>query len=272
MDLEFLNPDEVLIQLDDMLLEFNEHKDNFESSVLTDVEETRFRLQLVLELIPKIKQRYYFLRRKATDKPAFEAHCSPFMSTYGLLVGRMTKFAGQIPASSLESTRVAQDFSSHAPQSRSQKIKFPQIKLPEFNGSLDKWIEFRDKFESLVNGNTDLSNIEKFHYLHAAIQLPAGQQNVLQNFALSDAAYEEAWKAVCERYDDKRKLKSQHYSALLTASHRPNFVEFSIHSRPRSPPLIFWTQRSMTSVFMLCNTDSMSRLSRIGKSFLVMRN
>lgn len=132
-----------------MLQEFNEHKDNFESSALTDVEETRFRLQLVHDLIPKIKQRYYFLRRRANDKPAFEAHCSSFMSTYGLLVGRMTKFVGQTPTSTLESTRVAQDNSSLA----RRKSSFHRSSFPNL---MESWTSGLNSGTSLSRSSTEI--------------------------------------------------------------------------------------------------------------------
>lgn len=98
------------------------------------------------------------------------------------------------------------------------KVKFPEIKLPEFKGELEKWTEFRDRFESLVNRNNELSKIDKFNYLLSAVQLPSDQQSVLQNFPLSEENYDEAWKAVCERYNDTRKLKSQHFNSLLNVN------------------------------------------------------
>ena len=101
--------------------------------------------------------------------------------------------------------------SSHSP-----RVKFPTITLPEFRGNLEDWIEFRDRFDSLVNRNKELSKVDKFNYLFAAIKLPAGQTSVLKNFTLSEASYDSAWEALCERYDDKNKLKSQHFNTMLT--------------------------------------------------------
>ena len=103
------------------------------------------------------------------------------------------------------------DFST----SRAPKVKFPVITLPEFNGDLSGWLEFRDRFDSLVNRNQELSKVDKFNYLLAAIKLPSGQSSVLKNFTLSESAYDDAWTAVCERYDDKNKLKCQTIESFL---------------------------------------------------------
>lgn len=96
------------------------------------------------------------------------------------------------------------------------RVKLPDFKLPDFDGSLDKWLTWRDTYDALIHRNSTLSKVVKFHYLRAAMKFPAGQQNVLNNFPFNENSYDEAWKAVCERYDDKRKLKSQLFNSLLT--------------------------------------------------------
>ena len=105
---------------------------------------------------------------------------------------------------------------SSASSSSAPRVKFPVISLPEFHGSLEEWIGFRDRFDSLVNKNEGLSKVDKFNYLLAAVKLPAGQTSVLKNFTLSEANYESAWTALCERYDDKTKLKAQQFNTMLT--------------------------------------------------------
>lgn len=41
-------------------------------------------------------------------------------------------------------------------------VKLPQIKLPVFNGSYDRWLEFKDTFESLIHSNESIGDIQKF--------------------------------------------------------------------------------------------------------------
>jgi transposase InsO family protein len=102
------------------------------------------------------------------------------------------------------------------PSQSSPKVKYPAIAMPEFDGNLDNWIGFRDRFDSLVNKNIQLSDIDRFNYLLASVKLPAGQTSVLKNFPLSEVNYQAAWKALCDRYDDRQKLKSHQFNAMLS--------------------------------------------------------
>lgn len=73
--------------------------------------------------------------------------------------------------SSKNKTCSPQDIESSLGQNNSgkfldnQSIKLPQIQLPKFSGSYDNWLEFRDTFDSLINGNNAITPIQKFHYL-----------------------------------------------------------------------------------------------------------
>ncbi|XP_065084060.1 uncharacterized protein LOC135706377 [Ochlerotatus camptorhynchus] len=49
-------------------------------------------------------------------------------------------------------------------------VRLPQIKLQSFNGEIDEWLSFRDLFTSLIHWKTDLSEVEKFHYLKGCLQ------------------------------------------------------------------------------------------------------
>jgi Protein of unknown function (DUF1759) len=95
-------------------------------------------------------------------------------------------------------------------------VKLPDYTLLEFDGSLANWLHWRDTFDSLIHKNEKLSKIVKYHYLRAAIKLPLGELNVLNNFTLCENSYDEAWRALRERYDDERKLKSRLLTMLNT--------------------------------------------------------
>ncbi|KOX69524.1 hypothetical protein WN51_06583 [Melipona quadrifasciata] len=59
-------------------------------------------------------------------------------------------------------------------------IRLPTIALPQFHGTLGEWVYFRDSFESLINRNESLSNIDRFHYLKSAVKgktLPVSNSN-----------------------------------------------------------------------------------------------
>jgi Protein of unknown function (DUF1759)/Putative peptidase (DUF1758) len=197
-------------ELNDLVEEYNEHK-QFLDAISEDsaVGVVEFRVKQVIEMIPVVRAKYNQLKRIVgeNDKPKVEQCFARFGATCYDLVGSKQEWLRKKRLPPLEAVQA----NVHRP-----RVKFPTITLPVFNGELENWIEFRDRFESLVNRNSDLSKIDKFNYLLSGVQLPPGQQSVLQNFRLSEETYEEAWKAVCDRYDDKRKLKSQHFDSALS--------------------------------------------------------
>lgn len=93
-------------------------------------------------------------------------------------------------------------------------IQLPKIKIPSFNGDLLAWISFRDVFKSLVHDNIALSNVEKFHYLLSAITAGAGA--VIRSIPLSDSNYEVAWKALEDRFDNKRLIINAHLDKIFS--------------------------------------------------------
>lgn len=92
-------------------------------------------------------------------------------------------------------------------------IKLPTIKLPTFDGNYLKWLEFRDTFESLINQNESISDINKFHYLRSSLEGSATV--VIKSIEFTSNNYSIAWKLLCERYDNKKILINNHLKALF---------------------------------------------------------
>ncbi|CAK1554242.1 unnamed protein product [Leptosia nina] len=82
------------------------------------------------------------------------------------------------------------------------EVRLPQISLPKCNGSYEKWQPFFDLFSSLIHNNSNLSPVQKLHYLKSCLQGEA--HNVLQNLPITDANYSEAWLQLIRRYNNKR--------------------------------------------------------------------
>lgn len=106
--------------------------------------------------------------------------------------------------------------SSHCFQgcaSQDQGFRLPVIKIPNFDGTYYKWLEFRDTFESLIHVNNKIKAIHKFHYLCSYLEGEAAR--VVSNLEISDKNYSEAWGLLCERYNNTRTLVNNHLNSLF---------------------------------------------------------
>ncbi|XP_033212150.1 uncharacterized protein LOC117169753 [Belonocnema kinseyi] len=92
-------------------------------------------------------------------------------------------------------------------------LQLPQIELPKFNGELSEWLGFRDTFESLIHNNQEITQIEKFHYLNAALKDSAAQ--VIESLEFSAINYKVAWDALCSRFNNKRLLIQNHIKTIF---------------------------------------------------------
>ncbi|XP_052750894.1 uncharacterized protein LOC128200635 [Galleria mellonella] len=49
-------------------------------------------------------------------------------------------------------------------------VKLPKISIKPFDSTIDNWISFIQLFDSLVHNRTNISNVEKLHYLLSSVQ------------------------------------------------------------------------------------------------------
>ncbi|XP_011313118.1 uncharacterized protein [Fopius arisanus] len=94
------------------------------------------------------------------------------------------------------------------------KRYLPEISLPKFGGAYADWRSFRDLFASLVGSNTDLSNVEKMHYLRTSLSGESAQR--IADLTISDESFSIAWDQLLSRYENKRLLISAHLEQLLS--------------------------------------------------------
>ena len=92
-------------------------------------------------------------------------------------------------------------------------VKLPHIKLSTFDGSPDKWLEFKDIFCSLIHENKKLQNVQKLIYLKGA--LIGEPSNVLQSITTTDDNYEVAYRALVDRYDNHNLIKQGNVKAIF---------------------------------------------------------
>ncbi|XP_039763051.1 uncharacterized protein LOC120635903 [Pararge aegeria] len=92
-------------------------------------------------------------------------------------------------------------------------FKLPLIQVPRFDGSASRWMQFKEMFSSLINENSNILPIYKFHYLVSYLEGDAAR--VVSNLEVCALNYNKAWSLLCERYDNKRQLINSHLNALF---------------------------------------------------------
>lgn len=112
---------------------------------------------------------------------------------------------------SVEETR-SESMDSIVPVKR-RRIKLPEAPLPTFDGKFENWLSFRNAFQSMIGSQTDLSEIDKLHYLKSALVGEAA--NKIRVFAIDGVNYAKAWELLERSYEVKRILISRHLSLIL---------------------------------------------------------
>ncbi|CAG9133368.1 unnamed protein product [Plutella xylostella] len=102
-------------------------------------------------------------------------------------------------------------------------IKLPDIKLPSFDGSYDRWLEFRNSYVTMIHERTDLDCIQKFHYLKSSLTGSASQ--VISALEFTADNYTHAWELLEKRYHNDRLLVHNHVKSL-----------FNIHTVSKESP------------------------------------
>lgn len=103
---------------------------------------------------------------------------------------------------------------SHNSANNFNSIRLPTISLPKFDGNYLKWLEFRDMFDSMVNSNESIPPINKFHYLRSSLEGSAAV--VIRAMELTNDNYKNAWKTLCDRYNNNNILINNHLKSLLS--------------------------------------------------------
>ena len=96
------------------------------------------------------------------------------------------------------------------------KAKLPKLEVKRFNGRLQDWQEFWDSFQSSIDGNDNLSAVDKFSYLKSLVQEPA--RSTIAGFALTAVNYDAAVQALKKRYGKEIAIQRAHVNDLLNLS------------------------------------------------------
>nr|XP_041631965.1 uncharacterized protein LOC121502439 [Drosophila kikkawai]XP_041631966.1 uncharacterized protein LOC121502439 [Drosophila kikkawai] len=90
----------------------------------------------------------------------------------------------------------------------------PKIQIPTFFGDSKEWDLFYELFTELIHTREDLSPSLKFNYLKSALKGEA--RNVVTHLLLGAGEnYEATWEFLTKRYENKRKIFSEHMNRLM---------------------------------------------------------
>ena len=94
-----------------------------------------------------------------------------------------------------------------------QPRRLQPLELPKFNGQVDNWFSFFDTFNSLINNDTHLDNIQKLHYLKGCLVGKAS--DVLDSIAVTGDNYNIAWETLTKRFSNKKIIVNHHMKRLF---------------------------------------------------------
>ncbi|CAG7720501.1 unnamed protein product [Allacma fusca] len=84
------------------------------------------------------------------------------------------------------------------------KVKLPELPTPHFDGNLNDWMSFQDLFNCAINSNTSLEPAQKLQYLQNCLSKEA--KTVIKHLPATDDNYDEAWRLLKNRFDNKREI------------------------------------------------------------------
>lgn len=138
-----------------------------------------------------------------------------FENLYHKLVAETRNLLGERPSQQRElrdgSLTSFEDVQAGGPKYNC--VRLPKIELPTFKGHYQNWLEYRDTFISLIHSRTDMDNINKLHYLRASLKGSA--LLIIDSLDVKGDNYMNAWRLLCNRYDNKRLLVNKHVQALF---------------------------------------------------------
>jgi len=91
-------------------------------------------------------------------------------------------------------------------------VKLPKVTLPEFDGSIEEWQAFKDKFLSRIGNNINIPDVDKLQYLQSSLSGKALRS--INSIESTGSNYQEAWKILTKKFDNSRKAVLRHLTIM----------------------------------------------------------
>ena len=96
------------------------------------------------------------------------------------------------------------------------KVKLPKLPLLTFNGDPTEWAPFWESFESTIDNNANLADIDKFKYLQRSLTGDAAQ--TITGLPISSENYKVAIELLTKRFGNRQIIISRHIECLMALS------------------------------------------------------
>ena len=98
-------------------------------------------------------------------------------------------------------------------RSHGAQVKLPKLVIHNFGGDITGWTTFWDSFESAIDRNPGLSEIDKFNYLKSLLEKSAVE--AISGLTLTADNYKEAVSILKKRFGNKQQIIAKHMDILL---------------------------------------------------------
>ena len=180
---------EKLSKLEAMLLDYKEHKIEFEREVNSALESLD-------ETDPEFTNKANGFMKELKDI------CDVLYQNEGFVKAFHKKLSIDDQRQSLLPSAGHADLNASFRTASSCQPKLEKMSVPTFDGNILNFQNFKGLFENLIHNNNELSNVQKLHYLKQS--LIGDAKDYVRDFSLDDRSYSEAWSHLLSRFDNKR--------------------------------------------------------------------
>lgn len=131
-------------------------------------------------------------------------------NTYYAIIARADQFlhAGQATPSAPRGSSDSPVTIASAPAT----IKLPELRLPTFDGTIEKWTSFYNAFSSSIDRNNDLTAVQKFDYLRSTLTGRAA--TCIESLSTTEANYADAIEILKNKFHCPRRTILLHCDAI----------------------------------------------------------
>lgn len=192
-------------------------RDNLNENIVSELEIRLERIQPLYDEFDDIQSQIEELENNSAEFQPNEAERGEFEATFFYLCGGINawlkEFKNNINEERQSGSVVSSRHNSQVVNSAQSLVKLPPIKLPIFDGQYGNWLEFKDSFVALVDGDNSLNNIQKFYYLRSSLSKEVLE--VIKSIEVSDSNYIVAWQFLKDRFENKKLIIYNHIRAIF---------------------------------------------------------